>query len=294
MHKQLREYYLQFSTYTDPGLYGQKIAKKLPDEVRELGRLLREQLTHRKHLETSRTGAETPEQYGDMTKVPWYRQPEDDIYITAAAMLAELFRLDKKGLHMKRAEKNRLIVTCRYVAVLTASLLKLKGIPARVRSGFASYIHNNNKSVDHWVVEYYHAEQDRWAMADVDASLEQHISFDPYDVPLGTFDFAANAWLDVRKGRANPAFFWNAAGHEGLEVISWELFYDFHCVMNNEIIYVHVPEFIYGKFDQLSEKDLAEIDHLALLMQRPDDNFDELTKLWEQERKYRIMKGGLL
>ncbi len=294
MQKQLREYYLRFSTYTDPGLYGQKIAKKLPDEVRELGRLLREQLTHRKHLETSRTGAETPEQYGDMTKVPWYRQPEDDIYITASAMLAELFRLDKKGLHMKRAEKNRLIVTCRYVAVLTASLLKLKGIPARVRSGFASYIHNNNKSVDHWVVEYYNAEQDRWAMADVDASLEQHISFDPYDVPLGTFDFAANAWLDVRKGRANPAFFWNAAGHEGLEVISWELFYDFHCVMNNEIIYVHVPEFIYGKFDQLTEKDLAEIDHLALLMQRPDDNFDELTKLWEQERKYRIMKGGLL
>lgn len=293
MNKDLLSFYSEFSTYTDPGLYGTKLKKKLPKDPKEIGKLIRHSLTHRKVLENSRKGIETPPQYGDMTKVPWYRQPEDDIYITASAMLAELYRRDEKGLHAKRAEKNRIVLTCRYVSVLTASLFKLMGIPARVRSGFASYF-IKGKSVDHWTVEYWNKEQNRWAMADVDGSFEEHLYFDPYDVPLGTFDFAANAWLEVRSGKAMPEYFWNASNHDGLEVISWELFYDFHCVMGNEIIYVHVPEFIYGKFNQLSEKDLEEIDTLAQLMQRPDENFEKLQKLWNEEQKYRIMKGGLI
>lgn len=293
MNKDLLSYYSEFSTYTDPGLYGDKLKKKLPADPKEIGNLIRHSLTHRKVLENHRNGGETPPQYGDMTKVPWYRQPEDDIYITAAAMLAELFRRDSKGLHAKRAEKNRIVLTCRYVAVLTASLFKLMGIPARVRSGFGSYF-IKGKSVDHWTVEYWNKAENRWAMADVDASLESHLVFDPYDVPLGTFDFAANAWMEVRSGKTTPSYYWNASNHDGLEVISWELFYDFHCIMSNEIIYVHVPEFIYGKFDQLTEKDLVELDTLAELMQRPDENFDKLQKLWNEEQKYRIMKGGLI
>ena len=291
--KRLLNHYLQMSTYTDPGLYGAKLKKALPNDVREIGKLIRNSLTHRLLLENHRKGEEIPEQYGDMTKVPWYRQPEDDIYITAAAMLSELYRRDKKGLHHKRKEEDRLILTCRYVSVLYASLLKLKGIPARVRSGFANYF-TERKSVDHWVVEYWNFDLDRWCMADVDASFEEQITFDPYDVPLGTFDFSANAWLETRKGRMNPSYFWNAANHDGLMVISWELFYDFHCLMNNEIIYMHVPEFIYQQFDKLSDDDLREMDTLATFMQKPDEYFDHLLELWEREKKYRIMKGGLL
>lgn len=292
--KKILDFYLQTSSYTDTGLYGAKLKKALPDNVREIGLLIRNNITHRKVLENHRSGVETAPQYGDMTKVPWYRQPEDDIYITAAAMLNELFRRDKKGLHMKRKEADRLVVTCRYVSVLYAALLKLKGIPARVRSGFAPYVTSGKKSADHWTVEYWNYDQNRWAMADVDASLEGHITFDPYDVPLGTFDFSANAWLESRKGRMNPSYFWNASNHDGLMVISWELFYDFHCLMNSEIIYLHVPEFIYGQFDQLAEKDLEDIDQLAVYMQKPDEHFDKLQDLWEKEQKYRVLKGGLL
>ncbi|MFW5704090.1 MAG: transglutaminase-like domain-containing protein [Patescibacteria group bacterium] len=291
--KKLQKIYTQYSTYTDPGLYGTKLKKTLPKDPQEIGALIRTAFVHRYHLESSRKGSPVAPHYGDMTRIPWYRQPEDDIYITAVALLAELYRRDKKGFHTKRKEEDKLILTCRYVAVLTASLFKIMGIPARVRSGFAGY-YFKGRSVDHWTVEYWHKEQSRWAMADIDATLEEHLHFDPYDVPLGTFDYAANAWLEVRSGKAAPEYFWNAAGHEGLEVISWELFYDFHCIMNNEIIYVHVPEFIYGKFDQLTEDDLKEIDDLARLMQKPDENYEKLQKLWEEEQKYRLLKGGLL
>ncbi len=290
-----QSFYLQYSQYTWPGLYAPKIAKELPNDIEEIGLLVRNQLTHRKVLENGRLGVEIPEVYGDMTKVPWYRQPEDDVFITAAAMLAEIYRRDPKGFHHRRAEENRIILTCRFVAVLMASILKTKGIPARVRSGFAPYFNlYGGRAADHWITEYWNTKDQRWVRVDVDGSLEAYLDFDPYDIPDGTFIYSADAWLDVREGRKSGETFWNAADHTGLMVISWELFYDFHCLMNNEVIYIHVPEFIYGQFDKIGPKELEEIDDLARLMQKPDENFAKLKDIWEKETKYRILRGGLL
>lgn len=294
MDKKILDHYLQFSQYTFPGLYAPKL-KKLPNDIEEIGLLVRNQLTHRKVLENGRLGVDIPEVYGDMTKVPWYRQPEDDIFVTAAAMLAELFRRDKKGFHHKRSESDKIILTCRYVSVLVASILKTKGIPCRVRSGFAPYFNlYGERAADHWINEYWNAKKERWVAIDVDGSLEAYIDHDPYDMPKDTFINSADAWLDVRAGKKDGKYFWNAANHDGLMVISWELFYDYHCLMNSEIIYMHVPEFIYAQFDKLSDDDLKEIDELAELMQDPDKNFQKLQDLWKKETKYRILKGGLL
>lgn len=289
------DFYREYSQYTNPGLYAPKLKKDLPNDIEEIGLLVRNQLTHRKVLENGRLGVEIPEVYGDMTKVPWYRQPEDDIFITAAAMLAELYRRDAKGFHHRRAEENRIILTCRYVSVLVASILKTKGIPARVRSGFAPYFNlYGGRAADHWVTEYWLEKENRWVMIDVDGSLEAYLDFDPYDVPPGTFIYSADAWLDVRSGKRPGDMFWNAADHTGLMVIAWELFYDYHCLMSNEVIYVHVPEFIYHQFDKLSEKDFADIDELAVLLQKPEENFAKIKDTWEKETRFRILRGGLL
>jgi hypothetical protein len=288
-------HYLKFSQYTNPGLYADLIRTGLPDDVEEIGFLVRNQLTHRKVLENGRLGVEIPEVYGDMTKVPWYRQPEDDIFVTAAAMLAELYRRDPRGFTHDRTEANRMILTCRYVAVLTASILKTKGIPTRVRSGFAPYFNVfGGKSADHWINQYWDGKKNKWITIDVDGSLEAYLDHDPYDMPANTFEFAADVWLDVREGKKSGSYYWNAANHEGLMVIAWELFYDYHCIMNSEIIYLHVPEFIYQQFDKLTEDDLREIDELARLMQDPDANFERLKETWEKETKYRVLRGGLL
>lgn len=295
MKKAILDHYLQFSQYTYPGLYAAKLKKELPSDIEEIGLLVRNQLTHRKVLENGRLGVDIPEVYGDMTKVPWYRQPEDDIFVTAASMLAELYRRDKKGFHHGRAEADRIILTCRYVSVLVASILKTKGIPTRVRSGFAPYFNLfGGKAADHWINEYWDQKQGRWVAIDIDGSLEAYLEFDPYDLPTDTFVYSADAWLNVREGKEDGNRYWNAADHTGLMVIAWELFYDYHCLMNSEIIYVHVPEFIYEQFDRLTENDLKDIDELAKLMQKPDDNFDKLKDTWEKETKYRILRGGLL
>ena len=42
------------------------------------------------------------------------------------------------------------------------------------------------------------------------------------------------------------------------------------------------------------EKDRKELDRLAKVMLAPDKNFDNLVKIWNTKKEYRILKGGLL
>jgi len=299
MDRKILNFYLQFSQYTNPGLYQEELQKSLPNNVKDIGLLVRKSLIHRMTLKNGNTGSNKDLRYGDMKKIPWYRQPEDDIFPTAAAMLAELYRRDDKGFVLDRSAENKLVVTCRFTSILMASLLKIKGIPARVRSGFAPYFHAeglpDDKSDDHWINQYWKNDESRWVTIDVDGSLEDYIAFDLYDIPEGKFDYSATAWLKVRKGETRGEHFYNAGGYSGLVAIAWELFYDFHCLMNNEIIYHHHPEMATLKnFDKNSENQLKEIDQLAELMLKPDDNFDELQHIWNTKKEFRLLTGGLL
>lgn len=287
------QHYLQTSQFTDLGAYRDRIKNELPDDIRELGALVRAQIIHRGTLVAGNTGSNADQRYGDMTKVPWWRQPEDDYFPTAISMVAELFRRDERGFVNDRAESDKMILTCRFVALLTTAILKAKGIPARLRSGFESYAAPRpSTSCDHWITQYWNEGENRWHTIDVDCSIED-VNFDPYDMPPGTFEWSADSWLAARVGKADSERFWNAGGFVGLMPISWELFYDLHCLMNNEIIYLHNPILI-KDFAHLSEEELQEIDELARLMQNPDENFDALKSIFTEKREVRLLSGALL
>lgn len=293
MKEEALKHYCKYGMFTYPGLY-EEYLRSLPDDVRKLGLLVRKQVIHRTTLEQGNTGSNEDMKYGDMTKVPWYRQAEDDYLITVPAIVAELFRRDAKGFTIERNSKNKVVLTCRYVALLMASILKVKGIPTRVRSGFASYFPGDAESWDHWITQYWNKNENRWLTIDVDGSLH-NTGFDMYDIPDGKFDYSAKAWLDVRNKKRKGSHFNNAGGFNGLIAIAWELFYDFHCLMNNEIIYLHHPELTtLDNFKNLSEEGRKEIDYLATLLLDPDKNFDELQKIWETKKEYRLLKGALL
>ena len=303
MNEKVLKHYLGFSIYTDPGLYKNILIKDLPNDIREIGLLVRKNIIHRTTLSAGNIGTNADLRFGDMTKVPWWRQPEDDILVTAAAMLAELYRRDPRGFTLNRTPENKIVVTCRFVSILMATILKSKGFPTVCRSGFASYFagdnHGNTKiSWDHWLNEYWNEKEKRWVLIDVDGSLSLGENFNPYDMPEGKFDYAADAWINVREERDKAERFRNGDDiHSGLLVILWSLFYDFHALMNDEIIYTHGPACNYGykpKFESLTEEELKRVDNLAHLMQSPDENFDALTKIWETEKDFRLLKGGLL
>lgn len=296
MNRKVLDHYREFSLFTYPGAYRDALAG-LPDDIREIGGLVRCNAIHRMALAAGNTGSNADLKYGDMTEVPWWRQPEDDNLATAAAMLAELYRRDPRGLVPDRHIRDRIVVTCRFVAILMAAILKSKGIPARVRSGNAAYFdlgELGKVSADHWIGQYWKAVDSRWVTFDADGSLEIK-DFDPYDMPGDVFDFPARAWLDIRAGKEDPTRFYNAKPERGAIVVLWSLFYDFHSLMNSEIIYLHNP--VYGnpqKFGGIKAGELEKIDGLARLMLDPDANFDELENIWETRRDFRLLAGGLL
>lgn len=292
MDKRILDHYLTFSTFTNPGCY-KELLKNLPDNVKELGNLISHQIIHRITLKEGNTRANRDLRYGDMERYPWHRlRCEDDVLPTAVSMIAELLRLDSRGFLADRKVENKIVVTCRFVAVLMASILKSKGIPCRVRSGFAPYFFKG--SCDHWISQYWDKNKQRWITFDADGFLDSTIGFDQYDIPKEKFDWAASTWLGIREGRLDPKNFTSADGSKGLMPVLWAMFYDFHSLMNNEILYNQTPSYIFYKFGKLTEKDFEEIDALAKVMVEPERNFSELTKIWDSKKKFRILNGPLI
>ncbi|MFA7314417.1 MAG: transglutaminase-like domain-containing protein [Candidatus Magasanikbacteria bacterium] len=292
MDKKILEHYLKFSTFTNPGCY-KDFLKKLPDDVKELGNLISHQIIHRITLKDGNTNTNSDKKYGDMKKFPWYRlRCEDGVLTNTVAMIAELLRLDDKGFLSDRKVENKIVVTCRYVAILMASILKSKGIPCRVRSGFAPYFFKG--SHDHWINQYWNKNKEKWVTFDADGFFEGFLKFDQYDIPTEKFDWSANTWLGIRNGQLKADNFINAGGFNGLMPVMWELFYDFHCLMNNEITYTQMPSYVHSKFDKLTEIDFKKLDELAELMLDPDKNFNKLFKVWNTKKKFRILNDTLI
>lgn len=154
--KEILDFYLKTSMYTNYKPF-EDYFKNLSDDIYELAQLVNSQTIHRRTLIRS---------YYQNTNIakeyPWYRyRCEDDVFLTAPSMMAELFRLDDRGIVSDRKIKNKIVVTCRYVSILMASILKAKGIPARCRAGFCVIDHRYNDRVsgDHWIVQYYNNDE---------------------------------------------------------------------------------------------------------------------------------------
>lgn len=296
MDTELRAHYLTAGTYTYAGQY-MEYYQSLPSDVRILGTLICSQVIHRKTLKDGNTNANQTMLYGDMTQFPWYRMRcEDDIFLTSAAMTAELFRLDEKGFTFDRKVEHKLVVCCRAVSVLMSAILKAKRIPCRSRAGFAPYL-TKQESWDHWINQYWDDRQRRWITFDADAFFDPAvIGFDQYDMPEANFDWSAPTWLAIRNGSSDGShyIFADCNRTNALEAAARYLLYDFHAIMNHELTFSFQPWFLDHKFQQLSENELSELDELATLMLEADLNFQKLKHLWNTKKRYRIISGPLV
>ena len=285
------DFYKKTSPYTDLGLY-KEFAMKLPNDIKELAKLQRMQIIHPIIIWNNLQDG----WWDDLKQVPKTSIVfEDDIFPTAQSMLAELLRRDT-NYSVDRKVEDKIHVTCRGEAVLLASILKAKGIPTRVRSGFAEYLRHDGIYYDHWITEYYSYDKNRWALVDADNQWgDTKIEFDLNDIPRDRFLLGAEAYLSLRNKKIEDKNILYASDPVtiGLPAAIRALFYDFHSLMNDEIIFDFVPRYVLEKNFNLIEEELKELDELAHLMLSPDENFDELTNIWDTNIKYRIMAGGL-
>lgn len=295
MNNKILDFYKKTSLYTDLGLY-KDFMKNLTDDINELCVLQRMQIIHPIAYSNPDIRTQSKCFWGDMTKVPITRLDyEDDLFPTAISMISELLRKDCIYDKERKAE-NKIHVTCRGEAILLAATLKAKGYSARVRSGFAPYIKYDGVNYDHWITEYYDTNKKKWVLVDADEHCPDHeMGFNLNDIPRDKFVFGAEAYLGVRNGKYKHEEIYYASDPAtlGLKASIRGLFYDFHSLMNDEIIFLHLPKYIQSKNFELSEEEYQELDELANLMLNPDKNFDELLKIWNNESKFRIMSGAL-
>ena len=178
--KRVLDKHLEFSHYTDPGdfvyLYDQ-----LPESLNEICDLIKKQLVHPFDIK----------KFGDT--IPEDRVYEDRSIPTVAQMLEELIKRDKNGFVSTRQPKDRLVVACVHHSMLLASILRQRGIPVRIRAGYAKYIGDDkNIRVSHVICEVCDTERNTWLLVDPD---RQKIDFQRKE-----FKFAFETWARLRNG----------------------------------------------------------------------------------------------
>lgn len=140
------EYYAQHSIMTDPREHADLLAD-LPGDVPSLVRVVQGVLIHPFCVE--------------LYHVQLSPRQREEVYLRSVAqMLARMCEFDPALLTVPREPDQRLVGNCRDHAALCVALLRQRGIPARLRVGFASYF-SETKNEDHWVTEYWDAGQER-------------------------------------------------------------------------------------------------------------------------------------
>jgi hypothetical protein len=122
------------------------------------------------------------------------------------AILASVVAQDDQPLTVERPPDKRAVGCCRDASLLLTSFLRHKGIPARIRYGFARYIKfAPGFAVDHVITEYW--DEGRWKMADMDLSEGAAgyfgCDFDMFDIPRDQFLVSGQVWQAVRSGAAD-------------------------------------------------------------------------------------------
>ncbi len=189
-------YYAAHGVMTDPGKYKPLFAD-LPRDISDLCKIIQNNLIH----------IFWSERYG--RKLTESEQNSVNIR-SVAQKLALIQENDPRSLTISRAIKERQVGNCRDFSLMLTSILRDQGIPARSRCGFGAYFLPGHFE-DHWVCEYWNADQNRWIL--VDAQLDEFqckelgINFSPLDVPRNQFVVAGQAWQMCRQGKADAQQF---------------------------------------------------------------------------------------
>jgi hypothetical protein len=183
-------FYRTQSQVSDPGAFAERY-RGLPDSPAALAMVVRNLMIHR---------LEGP-LFGHAVAVDRLHDDAETRYVDEILRL--LVGRDPAPLVEPRAFEDRFVGVCRDFALLLCSFLRAKGVPARIRSGFADYFTEDGFHVDHVVTEYWDEERG-WLFADAQLCAGHKVDFDPVDVPRDRFLVAGQL---IRAGKADPQRF---------------------------------------------------------------------------------------
>jgi hypothetical protein len=220
------------------------------------------------------------------------RQREVEIR-RVSEMLARIRGMDDRPLTVERPLEKKLVGNCRDFSVLLCAMLRHRGVPARARCGFGVYF-TPGMYEDHWVCEYWNADEDRWVMVDAQLDALQRevlgIPFDPCDVPRDQFLVGGKAWRMCRAGKADPEKFGIFDMH-GLWFVRGDLVRDLLALNKVEVLPWDGWGLIAKEEQSLSAGDFALLDRVAELTFVDDPPFAEVRAIYEGDARLRTPAG---
>ena len=249
-------YYRTHSPFTEPGKYAH-LFHDLPQTPEEIIKVVQNILLHRMVVD-----------HYHVTLSP--DQRKEQRLRTVAQRLERFTQVNDQPLTQPWEPKDRQVGVCRDFALMYVSMLREKGIPARMRVGFAEYLDPLEPyKVDHWITEYWHEKEDRWVLADPQMDVIQqdlfHVACDTSDL-IRDVDFyiAASAWQHVRNGKISSAHFRFNGEWKGLPCIRGNLLHDFQSLNHYELgVFDYWDDLSRKKESNLTADDRKLLDEIA-------------------------------
>jgi hypothetical protein len=270
------EYYARPGLMTDPQEHA-SLLDDLPAEIAALCQVVQGLLLH----------IFWAERYG----VTLSEERKQEVQMRSVApQLARILELDDRPLTVTRPLEKKLVGNCRDFSTVLCAMLRHQSVPARARCGFGVYFLPNHYE-DHWVCEYWQAEEQRWVM--VDAQLDQlqrrvlGIEFDPLDMPPGQFLPAGKAWQLCRAGQADPDQFGIFDMH-GMWFIRGDLVRDLLSLNKVEILPWDAWGLIAKEDQDISAEEMELLDRIARLTLGGNEAFPEVHAIYENDERFHI------
>jgi hypothetical protein len=267
-----QDFYRTQSKLSDPGLFA-PLFDALPDDLDSLCQAVRNIYVH------YMSG-----------RIDKKRKPEVDLrYVTA--ILDRVQTLDPRPLSVARPRNKKVVGCCRDAALLLCSMLRHKGIPARTRVGFATYIRIGLGlkawKIDHVVTEVWDGGCWKLVDAEQDDTLIQHnqIDFDVHDIPRDRFLVGGRAWQIARGGGVDPDLFSGGPDDffKGMWAIRNRLLCDLSALNKAELLLWDTWGWMEYDY-QPTAADTQLLDRMAEVTQGGDESFDEIRALYDDAR----------
>ena len=267
------DFYRQYSPYTDPGEYAY-LYENLPDSLPELCNLIRSQFIH--------PYAELP-RYRDI--IPKERWNEMVKYPTVESILKGLLSYNPGGLVNNRKPEERLILGCRTNSILLASILKYRGIPARIRTGHVTYL-RPGFHLSHTICEVWNEDDKCWML--VDPSLVK------IDFSREEFDFSHELWFKLQNKEIDPSQYGFPGRYSGFVSIVGKVCPDLASILGTEYPinhYAPILDYAFENNDQLTDEHIELLNRISELMKSLDaDNLSKLQEIYNSTPDIQVTK----